>query len=66
MRAGEPNGLVGVVDEDVHEMHATPIVASGEALAAASKVESEELEVAIEAGDLPPARHLPEAQCAVA
>jgi hypothetical protein len=47
-------------------MHATPIVASGEALAAASKVESEELEVAIEAGDLPPARHLPEAQCAVA
>jgi hypothetical protein len=62
MPAGEPSGLVGGVEEDVDEVHAPPAVTGGEALAVGGEGKGEEGEVAIAAGDLLPARDLPQPQ----
>jgi hypothetical protein len=53
--ARKPRSLVGLVDDDVDEVHAPPAVAGGEALSVRGEVEAEEGEVAIEAGDFPAA-----------
>src|SRR5262245_7528616 len=62
---GEPGGLVGLVEEDIDEVHAPSTVARSDALAVGGEVEAEEGEIAIETGDLPAAHHLPQPQRAV-